>query len=315
MFVLLIFLQSDQMESLERERGWKEDEFDFVLQSLRTVLLKRTLHHIEQNAKHARTDLDLDGASLIYTIPSVPTQLQALIHSSLAVQSVVKKPQLKHNVIDRDKVVVPPSWDSWGKIRVLRDGFDVERVSQGWSADISQDRDGATNEEGSPHGAVALFEDTIQDPRTTSASSLAADAAGTQLKIKSLDPQEFLAIQLETLEKLRNTGSTARDGTLKRPQTQTDNVEESGIVNDGRVNEHIGPIQFNMGGIQVDAEDMVRRLQDRNSNATPDPESPVAGGLPDGKSQNEALASFFAGLVKRGGAGSAANSPRPTAGA
>lgn len=34
--------QSDQMEVLERERGWKEDEFDFVLQSLRTVLLKRT---------------------------------------------------------------------------------------------------------------------------------------------------------------------------------------------------------------------------------------------------------------------------------
>lgn len=31
------------MEALERERGWKEDEFDFVLQSLRTVLLKRKL--------------------------------------------------------------------------------------------------------------------------------------------------------------------------------------------------------------------------------------------------------------------------------
>lgn len=39
----LTCVQSDQMEVLERERGWKEDEFDFVLQSLRTVLLKRTL--------------------------------------------------------------------------------------------------------------------------------------------------------------------------------------------------------------------------------------------------------------------------------
>jgi hypothetical protein len=26
---------------LERERGWKEEDFDFVLQFLRTVLLKR----------------------------------------------------------------------------------------------------------------------------------------------------------------------------------------------------------------------------------------------------------------------------------
>ena len=80
------------------------------------------------------------------------------------------------------------------------------------------------------------------------------------------------------------------------------------------VNEHIGPIQFNMGGIQVDAEDMVRRLQDRNSNATPDAESPTTAGPAGGKSQNEALASFFAGLVKRGGgAGSVASSPRPAA--
>ncbi len=33
--------KSDQMEKLERERGWREEEFDFVLQFLRTVLLKR----------------------------------------------------------------------------------------------------------------------------------------------------------------------------------------------------------------------------------------------------------------------------------
>ena len=29
------------MEKLEREQGWKEEEFDYVLQFLRTVLLKR----------------------------------------------------------------------------------------------------------------------------------------------------------------------------------------------------------------------------------------------------------------------------------
>jgi dynein light intermediate chain 1, cytosolic len=29
------------MDSLEKERAWKEEEFDFVLQFLRTVLLKR----------------------------------------------------------------------------------------------------------------------------------------------------------------------------------------------------------------------------------------------------------------------------------
>ena len=33
--------KSDQMEKLERERAWREEEFDFILQYLRTILLKR----------------------------------------------------------------------------------------------------------------------------------------------------------------------------------------------------------------------------------------------------------------------------------
>ena len=130
----------------------------------------------------------------------------------------MKKPQLRHNVIDRDKVVVPPNWDSWGKIRVLRDGFDVEQVSEGWSIDIAQGDD-----EDSAHGAVALYEETIQDPRITSAARTVADAAGTQIEVKSLDPQDFLTQQLEVLEKLRNAGGTTREGTMKRPQAITDN--------------------------------------------------------------------------------------------
>jgi hypothetical protein len=56
----------------------------------------------------------------------------------LGIHSLLKKQPLKHNVIDRDKVVIPPNWDSWGKIRVLRDGFDVDLVSNGWSIDLDQ---------------------------------------------------------------------------------------------------------------------------------------------------------------------------------
>ena len=76
------------------------------------------------------------GSSLIYTSASVPNSLPTLIHSSLNIHSLLKKACLKHNVIDRDKILIPPNWDSWGKIRVLRDGFDVEGVSSGWSVDI-----------------------------------------------------------------------------------------------------------------------------------------------------------------------------------
>lgn len=29
------------MEKLERDHGWREGDFDFILQSMRTILLKR----------------------------------------------------------------------------------------------------------------------------------------------------------------------------------------------------------------------------------------------------------------------------------
>ena len=33
--------QADKIDALEAEHGWKEEEFDFVLQFLRTILMKR----------------------------------------------------------------------------------------------------------------------------------------------------------------------------------------------------------------------------------------------------------------------------------
>lgn len=33
--------QADKIEKLEKEHGWREEEFDFILQFMRTILLKR----------------------------------------------------------------------------------------------------------------------------------------------------------------------------------------------------------------------------------------------------------------------------------
>ena len=69
-----------------------------------------------------------------------------------------------------------------------------------------------------------------------------------------------------------------------------------------------------MGGIQVDADDMLKKLKNRDRDAvskTPEPDEISATGTksPDElKAQNEALNSFFAGLVKRG-TGSPRNTP------
>ncbi|KAF2175766.1 hypothetical protein K469DRAFT_701452 [Zopfia rhizophila CBS 207.26] len=296
---------ADKIEGLERERGWKEEEFDFILQYLRTILLKH-------------------GASLIYTMPSAPGSLQELIHSTLGIKSLLKQKQLKHNVIDRDRVLVPPNWDSWGKIRILREGFDVEGVSQKWSIDIDIPRhmkavangepgpEGETAVNGEPEeeegpSATSIYEETIRNPEQDFPLSALHSKQTNGIEVSSKDAQAFLAEQLSMLEQLRREDEmekSVKDARKGNAAYITASEDTSGVVE-----EHIGPVQFNMGGIQVNADEMVKRLQDREANRTVDETPSTPTPAADPKLDNDKLASFFAGLINKG-TNSATNSPR-----
>lgn len=70
-----------------------------------------------------------------------------------------------------------------------------------------------------------------------------------------------------------------------------------------------------MGGIQVDADDMLKKLRSRKEGAegdsrTPEANTEKANKSPDDmKRENEALNSFFAGLMKRGASGTPRGTP------
>ncbi|KAL2262291.1 hypothetical protein VTK26DRAFT_1843 [Humicola hyalothermophila] len=304
---------AEKMEYLEKTQSWKEEEFDTVLQFMRTVLLKH-------------------GASLIYTTPSIPSQLPSLIHSSLGIHSLLKKHPLKHNVIERDKITVPPNWDSWGKIRVLREGFDVERVSNGWSIDLDQPfprsppngtgaEDKQTNGESDgyderggddPEGStVALYEEAVQDPTMDALQLAGRNVHSTKLEVETIDTQTFLAQQLKILEafKQKNEEASREKARHKHHKRGSDDhsisTDERLIrPTEAKVLEQIGPVQFNMGGIQVDADDMVQRLKERQAFAAPESLSPPdenpAETTPHVDTEN--LQAFFHGLMNRRGA-------------
>jgi dynein light intermediate chain 1 len=193
------------------------------------------------------------------------TPLQTLVHASLGIRSLLKRAPLRHNVIDRDKIVVPPNWDSWGKIRVLRDGFDVESVSEGWSIDLNQpstkwkpkengtgegetyDAIGTSGPEGS---AVAMYEEQVQDTSLDALQLAQGNKDTNKLEVPSVDTQAFLGNQLGRLEQQKKEDEkTIKENSFA--QVATDDI----------ISDHIGPVQFNMGGIQVDADDMVQRLK------------------------------------------------------
>lgn len=40
------------------------------------------------------------------------------------------------NALDRDRIVIPAGWDSWGKIKILRDEFEPVKWSDAWDKDM-----------------------------------------------------------------------------------------------------------------------------------------------------------------------------------
>ena len=255
---------------------------------------------------------------------SVPNSLPTLIHSMLGIHSLLKKQTLKHNVIDRDRVLIPPNWDSWGKIRVLREGFDVEGISRGWSVDVQQSFypsasiDNAVTEKetklpdrksDSKSGHVLpAYEDVIKDPNRGAETDPAGQNHGIEVEV--VNTQEFLASQLEIMERLKveeEKSQQAKDfrASSDRPITGKDIDPASNFP--ARVVEHIGPVQFNFGGIQVDSDGMSTKPKAQAVPSAYEKETQPPG-TPEGKAQNETLQTFFASLMTRG----PTNSPKST---
>lgn len=145
-----------------------------------------------------------DGAALFFTSHSRPTSFAKLrsyiLHRLFAASSTSSAPAAaeasagattttsrsfpfphRANVVDRDQVVVPAGWDSWGKIRILRDRFDAEGLGKGWDAEFESEvervrsgrprgENGVDEEEEKIDeegrrivGATRLFEDVVLD--------------------------------------------------------------------------------------------------------------------------------------------------------
>ena len=70
--------------------------------------------------------------------------------------------QHRTNTLDRDRIVVPAGWDSWGKITVLREGFDAKSWGEAWEREVDT---GATDLAGT-QGARALYSSLVPDQGT-----------------------------------------------------------------------------------------------------------------------------------------------------
>ena len=171
---------------------------------------------------------------------------------------------------------------------------------------------------------LTQYEERIRDPRRDRMPHPSL-TTGDRLEVECEDTQTFLASQLVRIEQLKKeeeASSRDQEKSAFRPATTGDiyasNHESSNSRShypgeENRVNEHIGPVQFNVGGIQVDADDMLQRIKSRErSVARSDKGTPRESHTPtsstpqkqDPESENRALKNFFAGLIKEKRTGS-----------
>jgi len=289
--ISVICQNTEHIGIFEREHAWKDDQFDFILQSLRTVLLKH-------------------GGSLLYLGSEATSTLQTLLRSQLDIHSLLQRDTLKHNIVDREKVLVPSNWDSWGKIRVLAESFDVEKLSDLWSSDLQTIPDSPLKVPPN-HGkdevvdgeqvvdAITNYEEVIRNPMRRSFYAFNHTANIQENVVECVSTQEFLASQVRVLEALKNEDLRShKEHDRSRKYTPRTPSSKSYTGPTKSLSDHIGPVQLNMGGIKVDVEDMLKSMKEREAERNSGPNTPVSN--PDPKTENEKLRSFFAGLASRG---------------
>ncbi|KND03137.1 uncharacterized protein SPPG_02200 [Spizellomyces punctatus DAOM BR117] len=181
--IVVVAAKSDATFLLERERDYKEEQFDFIQQSLRTICLKYgaalfyTSTHRQQTLEDLRT-------YVIHRLLGPPSTAGAPVSAQSAANPFVSS--LRAQVVDRDTVFVPSGWDSWGKIKVLRDGFNCSAMA----GEANNDGD---VKDGGLSSARALYESVIVNPFTEAAFSV-------EPIVTAESEQSFLERQLELLQ-------------------------------------------------------------------------------------------------------------------
>ncbi|GBC09418.1 hypothetical protein RclHR1_08850001 [Rhizophagus clarus] len=183
--LVVVCTKSDKISSyLERELDYKEEQFDYIQQCLRTICLKY-------------------GAALFYTTTRLPqtfTNLrQYILHRLIGVRSSSSDTKsafafnIKANYVDRDSVLVPAGSDSWTVIKFLKEGFDCSELLQGWNLDMGEKT--ATEEDtGEKISAKKVYEEIIVHEDLDKPLSV-------QTTIEAEDEQDFFQRHYDTLQR------------------------------------------------------------------------------------------------------------------
>ena len=193
---IIVCNKSDQIDFNQNNNKFNcfsDDNIEFIQQILRGISLKY-------------------GSALIYTSinkPSSFTLLRNYVHHRLfQPDSSVHSPRsfnFYHRpiIIERDSIFIPSGWDSWGKIKTLRDGIEPNDpvLLDGWDYDLNYQKnlliDSSFNQNKSNQSSSTIYENIIQDPHKNQHNNY----QNTFKPIIAEDENQFLSKHFESLSK------------------------------------------------------------------------------------------------------------------
>ncbi|KAJ7771152.1 dynein light intermediate chain-domain-containing protein [Mycena maculata] len=149
------------MGGMVRGKGGEwEERTDAVMQVLRTICLKygAGLFYTTQHPATLQT-LRQYALHMLFIPPAPSPAVASGAEAPAPVRNLFPFTQ-KPNYLDRDRIVVPAGWDSWGKITIMREEFEARTWAEAWDRDLESEDDPPAD------GAKALFSTLVPDQGT-----------------------------------------------------------------------------------------------------------------------------------------------------
>lgn len=288
----IVVQHTETQEALFRE-SYKEEDFDWISQCLRTAIMP--LHPL---------------SAMIYTSSAAPpqqpgnplTEPQKVIFHALGLDLAALSPKLprpadstsskkedlapKQEFMDRMAIIIPPAWDSYAYIRMLSDSFTPEDLLRDWlldlqpppqvSSPLAEDdavppgspsaeagaevyESSAPDNEDIPEGtpaqpsAIKTYEARIIDPQSHRRIHAANNSA---VEVTTKPDQKFLAEMRAHLQELE-----AADASRERPSgVSTTSLSSGNRAGTGLPQGQatgalgeLGEVSFNVGGVSYDS--------------------------------------------------------------
>uniref|UniRef100_A0A1D1YDT5 Dynein light intermediate chain n=1 Tax=Anthurium amnicola TaxID=1678845 RepID=A0A1D1YDT5_9ARAE len=273
---VVVCAKSDNITNLEQDSKFKfkEEQFEYIQQSLRTVCLKY-------------------GAALFYTSIQHPETIKNLrkyilyrllgAKSSSSTNKSTFAFNLKTDVVNKEEVMIPTGWDSWARINLSRE-FDCKGLSEGWDDDM--DRDDSNQSDDSSVSARKIYDDVIykeDDDKPLSEQDM----------IVAEDEQDFFKEYYDTFSKA-NGEKVQMAPSVVGPMGAA--AYTAAYTNIGGIDEE----RWAKLGISNKVEQSKSTAQVPAANGVPT-NGPVngVGASAQGPSQNEVLHNFFQGLLEK----------------